>query len=259
MASLDSVRQKILRAADHAKSLELELDGYFKTNPGKMVMEPESDPNNPTFTLQAKAPMPARLGMVIGDCLQNLRSSLDYLVWELVQATNHQPTKDHMFPICSTPEAFEYQVSKRNRLSGIHSDAVALIEALQPYHLGQDWEKSVIATLDSLTNINKHRRVLLTLLRGAYAEDMSVIDRNGELWGHGTMPTFDDNAKFGPFPLVGGQVQVNTQLLVSVTFDEGAAKGMEVTQCLNVWMRYVLEDIVPRFERFFHQGDTNGL
>jgi hypothetical protein len=83
------------------------------------------------------------------------------------------------------------------------------------------------------------------------ADGLNVKDINGELWGHGSMPIFDKNAKFGPFPVVAGQVQMDTQLLASVTFDEGAAKGMEVTTCLNMWMRYVLEDIIPRFGRFF--------
>lgn len=160
-----------------------------------------------------------------------------------MQAANNQTTKDHMFPTCSTLETFEYQASKRNRLFGINPDAVAIIKALQPYHLGKDWKKSILATLDYLTNVNKHRRVLLTLLRGAQT-NLSVVDINGELWGHGTMPMFDDDAKFS-FPIT-EQVQMNTQLLVSVTFNEGAAKGMEVTTCLNLWLKYVLDDIVSR-------------
>ena len=88
--------------------------------------------------------------------------------------------------------------------------------------MGKDWKKSILATLDYLTNVNKHRRVLLTLLRGAQT-NLSVVDINGEL-GAGTMPMFDDDAKFRS---ITEQVQMNTQLLVSVTFNEGAAKGME--------------------------------
>jgi len=45
---------------------------------------------------------------------------------------------------------------------------------------------------------------------------------------------------------------MDTQLIVSITFNEGAAKGMEVGGCLNLWMQHVLQDVVPRFERFFH-------
>ncbi|MGC2743237.1 MAG: hypothetical protein WA672_08615 [Candidatus Angelobacter sp.] len=93
MASLDSVHQKIFRAALHIKSLETELEGYFKTNPGHLVREPHTNSDEAFFTFQPKGPIPARFGLIIGDCLQNLRSALDYLVWELVLAANNQPTE----------------------------------------------------------------------------------------------------------------------------------------------------------------------
>src|SRR5437667_236703 len=145
MALLDSVTQKIFRAAMHIQELGTELQRYFQTNPGKMVREANTPDDVAVFTFQTKGPIPARFGLIVGDCLQNLRSSLDYLIWELVLAANNQPTKDNMFPICSTADAFKDAVSKRKRLIGVHPDAIAEIDALQPYHIGQDWGKSVLA------------------------------------------------------------------------------------------------------------------
>ncbi|SRR6266851_275351 len=249
MASLDSVRQKIFRAALHAKSLEPELQRYFETNPGKLVMEPNSPPDKPSFILQAKEPMPARFGLIIGDCFQNLRSSLDYLVWELVLAENNEPGKHNMCPICRAPETFKDAVNKSRRLAGVHPDAIAEIEALQPYNLEKDMEKSTLLVLDELTNINKHRRVLLTMLRGG-PSNIEVIDANGELWAGGAMPVLDGNTKITA-TISSGQMQVDTQVFACVTFDEGAAKGLEVTTCLNEWIHYVLNGVIPMFERFF--------
>jgi hypothetical protein len=252
MASLESVRDKIFRAAEHAKGLEPELLRYFETNPGKMVLEPDSPTNDPFFKFVPKEPIPTRFGIIVGDCLQNLRSSLDYLVWELVLAANNQPGKHHMFPVCSTPEFFKEALSKRKRLEGIHPDAIAEIDALQPYHLGQDWEKAVVAVIDDIANTNKHRRVPLTMLRGSRVDNMTVVEINGELWTHGSISRFDENAKIRPNFAATEQVQMEAQLFAGITFDEGAAKGMEVTSSLNIWMLYVLQDVVPRFERFFH-------
>ena len=251
MASLDSVKQKIFRAVLHGKALEPELLGYFDTNPGKMVRDPDSSSEKPTFTFQPKGPIPARFGLIVGDCLQNLRSSLDYLVWELVLAENKQPGKHNMFPICETPDIFKNEVTKRNRLLGAPTDAIALIETLQPYHLGKDWQKSTLWVLNEFTNINKHRRVLLTMLRAARS-NIDVININGELWSHGPVPIFDGDAKIGP-PVAdsAGQMKMDAQLLACVTFDEGPAKGMEITICLIEWLNYVLNGIVPMFERFF--------
>jgi hypothetical protein len=252
MASLDSVKQKIFRAILHGKTLEPELMGYFETNPGHMVRDQDSSLDRPTFTFHPKGPVPARFGLIVGDCFQNLRSSLDYLVWELVLAENNQPTERNMFPVCSTPDAFKDALDKRKRLLGIHPEASALIESLQPYHLGKNWQKSILWIVDEFTNINKHRRVLLTMLR-ASRTPIEVVDINGELWGHGRLPIFDGDAKIGP--LVSGasaEMQMDAQLIACVTFDEGPTKGMEITGCTGECLNYIEKGVIPKFERFFH-------
>ena len=40
--------------------------------------------------------------MIVGDFLANVRSSLDYLIWELALAAKNNPTDKNMFPICTT-------------------------------------------------------------------------------------------------------------------------------------------------------------
>ena len=250
MASLDSVHQKIFRAAEHFKSLEVELAGYFGSHPTELVPERDIDPNMISLTFRAKAPIPAKLPLIVGDCLQNLRSSLDYLVWELVLSANNQPGKYNMFPICSTSDAFVDALTKRDRLLGVPVDAIAIIRQLQPYHLGKDWKKAIFAVLDELSNINKHRRVLLTSLMATQA-NVEAVEIDGELWAS-HLPTFDGNTKFGPFPVVAGKVQMDGELFASIAFDEGTVQGMEITTCLNTWMYYIREDFIPRFERFFH-------
>src|SRR5437879_1074152 len=124
MASLASVEQKIFRAAQHIKSLETELVAYFQTHPGKVVRDEDSPTDNPSFRFVLKEPIPARFGLIIGDCLQNLRSSLDYLVWELVLAANNKPNDRNMFPICGKPESFEKAIGESKRLKGVHPDAI---------------------------------------------------------------------------------------------------------------------------------------
>jgi hypothetical protein len=253
MASLDSVLQKIFRATVHMKELETELDGYFQTNPGKAMREPNTPDNVAVFTFQPKGPIPSRFGLIVGDALQNFRSALDYLVWELVLAENNQPGEHNMFPICSTADAFKNAVAKRKRLLGIHPDAITEIERLQPYHLGQDWEKSILAVLDALVNVNKHRRVLLTEMGSTHRPE-PIFEKDGELWmsfGPGPTPVYDSNTKFGPYPVIDGKVIMDTQLVAVITFSEGAAKGMEITLSLNVWGTYIKDTLIPIFHKFF--------
>jgi hypothetical protein len=253
MTSLNSVELKIFRAAQHIESLKSELEGYFKGNPGKMVRQPHTSENEALFRFIPDGPIPARFGLIVGDVLQNLRSSLDYLVWELVLAANSQPTEKSMFPICSTVEFFEEQI-RRHRLDGVSPDAIAEIKSVQPYHLGQDFNKSILWALDELANINKHRRILLTNLMATTVARENFVIQDGQLWVHhapGPVQVFDSNTQFGPFPIIDGKVHVDTQIAAAIAFDEGPAKGIEVSFCAGYWSYFVLKTILPRFEKFF--------
>src|SRR5258708_39755773 len=97
MASLDSVELKVFRAAVHYKELEGEFEKYFQTNPAKGGRQQEGSPDQYIGKVAPKAPIPARFPLIIGDCLQNRRSSLDYVVWELVTAATKGHLKDNMF------------------------------------------------------------------------------------------------------------------------------------------------------------------
>jgi hypothetical protein len=253
MASLNSIQLKVFRATQHIDSLKSELQGYFQSNPGKMVRQPHSREDEAVFRFIPNGSMPARFGLIIGDALQNLRSSLDYLVWELVLAANGQPNEKNMFPICSTVELFEEQI-RRHRLDGVSVDAIAEIKRFQPYHLGQDFAKGILWAIDELTNINKHRRILLTNLMATTVPKENFVVQDGEVWIHhpaGPVQVFGSDTQFGPFPIIDGKVKVDAQIAAAIAFDEGPAKGMEISFCAGYWTYYILEMLLPGFQKFF--------
>ena len=140
----------------------------------------------------------------MGEFFQNLRSSLDYLVWELVIAAKNTPGKHNMFPVCSTPDAFQDAVGKQRRLLGVPDIAKAVIECLQPYNCG-DFSKALLWIIDDLCNTNKHRRVLLTKMHGGLApEDTETKIVDGEVWTRVDLSKIKDDTKIGPFPIVDG-------------------------------------------------------
>jgi len=94
----ESILLKIGWAKKHAALLETEMTGYFQGYPCHVVSE--VDPNDETCMisrLEITKPMPPDFALIIGDCLQNLRTSLDYLVWELVLAAKKEPKKSNAF------------------------------------------------------------------------------------------------------------------------------------------------------------------
>jgi hypothetical protein len=251
MASLESVRQKIVWSDHHRQSLIAEANRYFETKPCIVVPEEEPETHRLIFRVKIVTPVPPSIPLIIGDCLQNLRSSLDYLVWELVSAAHNQPTKDNMFPICSTDNAFNQALS-RGRLKGVCPEAIAEIKALQPYNNGQN-DPNPLTVLETLCNINKHRRLLVTVLSPHSAHTEIVSSESGRsiqivdaTRGH------DAEVAVSPRPSKAGEtMEVEGKLAYFITFNERPTERVEIGSCLLALYRYVNEWIIPKFERFF--------
>ena len=251
MASLDSVKNKVIWANKHLKALEYESVRYFSRDPGQVVSERETHSGRILLRFREKIPVSPEIPLIIGDVFQNLRSSLDYLVWELVLAAKNQPGKDHMFPICDSLEAFEQQV-KRGRLDGIAPEAIAEIKALQPYHYGLKKEKAPIRVLDTFTNINKHRRILLTVLAAHHAHTEFTGSQTGHTIQSSLTPRYNNaEIAIGPEPILGDELEVQGNVILLITFNEPPAEGHEVSGMLGQLWHFVDKFLVPRFERFF--------
>jgi hypothetical protein len=247
--SLHSVRQKIFRVRHHFEEFQQELKTYFQTNPGAMVLAPDSSINSPTFSFQSANPIPARFGLITGDCLQNLRSSLDYLVWELVLAAGSQPSWKSMFPICSTRDAFNAAM-QRKRLEGVGPAAIAIIESLQPFQSGTVYTENILWILDELTNINKHRRILLTVLGSVVRPEIHTAQLEGEACGYAFAPERAEDPRFVAVKAF-GDAKVNAKLHAFLVFNEGPVKDREIMTCLGAWTEYVGNTVISRFDQFF--------
>lgn len=102
----------------------------------------------------ASTPIPARLGVLVGDCLNSLRSCLDYLVGELAELDSGEARQRTQFPVEQSPEAFRNR--RQTFLRGVSDTNVAQIESLQPYN-----EISWTAKLSRLSNWDKHNKLVL--------------------------------------------------------------------------------------------------
>jgi len=252
MASLDSVKQKIIRAAEHLKSLEGEQKRYFEEKPGDVMPEVEPSTGRVILRFTVRTPIPVSIPLIIGDALQNLRSSLDYLVWELVLAANNKPSYKNMFPICDTIKSFENQL-RGQRLEGVSPEATTEIEGLQPYHCGERTESSALRIIDLFCNINKHRRILLTIPAVSVSRTEFISTESGHSVQQTLTPRYP-NAEIavGPVPTrLGEEVEVKGDALFFIMFNEGAAKDINIAGVLNQLWHFVDKTIVPKFEKFF--------
>lgn len=171
---LGGTTAKLLRANDHLQTLRA-IDERLAAVECRVDFTEDVARGLGYFVLDLPK-CPAELSTVAGDCLHNLRSSLDYLIWQLVLAhPPHQPTGRTMFPICSSVESFNSQL-KRGRLRGVPQGAVAAVEALQPF----DALHHPLSRLERLCNADKHRDLHFMT---AVATDLDIsFSRDGEVY-----------------------------------------------------------------------------
>jgi hypothetical protein len=106
---------------------------------------------------------PIRLGVLLGECVFNIRSALDNLVCGLIRtADSHALCKGTQFPICSAQEQWERNWQKY--LKGVEPAAQRMIRDLQPcFRMSAAPENDPLSILNVLSNSDKHRAVTLTL------------------------------------------------------------------------------------------------
>ena len=100
---------------------------------------------------------PAEWSPRIGECLYNLRSSLDHMAWALAGGKGDKTA----FPVF-TDRGNYARVTPGQHLRYVRKDAHAFIEGLQPYHHVKGGKASMLYLLDRLTNDDKHRELLGT-------------------------------------------------------------------------------------------------
>lgn len=193
---LDGAKSKIERSLYHFQTLNEEVpDPAIYGNAITLRQEFNPDAKTITVFFDNIPEIDSRWALVAADALQNLRSALNYVAWELavlhLARTNQkrEPVYKTEFPIADTPAKF-----RDDYVSDIDPVHVAKIKDMQPYspsfmvHLqaelaaGLDPEmlaktEHPLAKLRDLTNGDKHRTLRLLLLGSGF-----------QSWG-GNVPT----------------------------------------------------------------------
>jgi hypothetical protein len=162
---LAAIFDRLGRAEEHLEAIKGELLGYYNADPcqmsGKYQLDEQGRAGNGEWAVTL-APLGVRLNTLIGEFLHNLRSSLDHLAWQLVLHNGGQPTEGTSFPILKVGPTPDKKGQQRPPYvdGGMSSDALALIEAAQPYKQGAGYASSPLWVLNQLWNIDKHRHVI---------------------------------------------------------------------------------------------------
>jgi hypothetical protein len=179
-ASILGMALKLNRAQFHLNTLKESIDAFFESKPYEIVREANPNTNEIYGTLRVKRECPPAWGILVGDFVHNLRSALDYLVWQLVihETGNPPVTFDTQFPIFQTEAGYKSR-GEPVRLKGVGAKAKALIKTLQPFSTGEG-TNSPLWHLHELANFDKHRRICLA---SAVTHALHVQGVAGEVTG----------------------------------------------------------------------------
>lgn len=246
---------KIRRAQEHLNAFFQEGRSFVHSTNRFTV--PKTDGKSTWLVSVANdAYPPPRLSAIVGDCIFNMRSSLDNLVCGL--ARKKRPDCRCIgirFPIYSDPD--KWQEHWKCDLKGVPGPARAIIKGLQPCFRSDGLAKTdPLAILNELSNIDKHRSILLTTV---YDHDLSffVTAKDGTVHGssvdgrvHGTdvqiipLGILPDN-----FP---DKPHVRIEGTSVITFAEHTSVGeASVYKVLLTCLNYIKEGVVPSLKPFF--------
>lgn len=172
---------KLERASRHLNDLESELTQWCKRSKNRTIKErdPDGGPDGFRIRIRPEVIPPDPFAVIIGDVVHNLRSTLDILAFELLRRRYHpnRPPDDlaqsSQFPIVGNENSkgmprsgadLWTSAGVQKQIAGIDPLVQASIHALQPYHRGNDYKSHKLWMLHNLSNIDKHRLLLVATL-----------------------------------------------------------------------------------------------
>jgi hypothetical protein len=162
---------KVKRGQEHRDALEQHITKTFAINTNLPTLTVKFDPDTSEHVLYVKrtpdlTEFYSRVGLIFGDCINNFRAALDYIVYEMgarnTSSTGGLKHQDWIkFPIVTMPNGWAGVAGKE--LGEVSAIQRTEIQKFQPYH-GRDLEHDgfgsdyhPLAMLRKLTDIDKHR------------------------------------------------------------------------------------------------------
>ncbi len=166
MHPLDGAYERVIRAGVHLRDLNRRVNILGERISDSIVVyqQPRTFllPNGErveAFSNELSVPVritPGIISILVGEIIYNLRSALDYLIYELARLDSGEVQDDTQFIIEDCEKDFRRR--RQSKLKGISYEHVAIIERLQPFN-GCDW----IQILRDLSNPDKHRKLSETV------------------------------------------------------------------------------------------------
>ena len=207
---LNGAFERVTRAEEHLADLGGRIARWLDKRENAVVFQFDmKPPHDPIVDTANCVGPPLMVGILFGEIAYNLRSALDYLIFELAKLDPGTAQDGTQFPIESSKDNFRGW-KKKARLKGIKPAHIAALDRLQPYR-GCQWTK----TLRDISNPDKHRELIN--IKGGYVIHFShrLNEPNPAILAAIPKPI---RRAYHP---VHGDVDVKLSLTATITLDDG--------------------------------------
>jgi len=157
MPTVDRIRAKITRAKQHIQDFQLAARAFADSNPFEVRFKEDANRGERIFYLAKVDPVPEHLAAIAADVIQNLRSPLDHIAYQLVLAARGcaKPDWDVYYPIA--PSAARYPATRKGAIKGVRQEVIDAIDATEPYEGGKG---EILWQLNELNKPDKHELLI---------------------------------------------------------------------------------------------------
>lgn len=160
-------RAKLNRVRLQLRTFDSLLQTFRAEHPYRLEVSTNEDQTTHYVRIYGAAEVSAEAGVIVGEILYHLRSSLDHMVHSLVIANGMCASSQTEFPVFASSD--EFRRRGNSKIRGVSASAQTAIEALQPYHAADPFTdegtqlRAVRAddlfVLNELARIDRHRFV----------------------------------------------------------------------------------------------------
>ena len=257
------------RAYAHFQTLDTNIRDFLAENPYLPVANFDTETRQYSISFGIEREMPPDWSLLIGECLYNLRSSLDHLVWQLACDFSGDGDIKTQFPIFLNRRDYwrknkagaPTEGSGLRKVQLIDPKAATGIEKLQPYQRTAGPPSThPLYLLNQLRNIDEHR--LLHLTNAALGDTYFTLrDQAGRALFYSTMNSgntgfipFDEHTDFMSGTIQGPTVtalEVDGEFTFQVAFAPQGVAGMQpVSYVLSDILTFVSNEVFVALEPF---------
>lgn len=187
---LTGTRAKLAWAHHHFEIVDKEITAWLEGNPHELMFECNEQHTKYWLRVRRIGETPdfQRWGLIIGDCVTNLRDTLDHLIVSIASLpTSPNPGKRDRAAFIIRGKAADFISDSRQRLASVPESVRDSVLSFQPFkRVSNPKIPSLLGVLAELANGNKHK-VLTVVLATPSAID---VELESQYRGQ-TQPTMD--------------------------------------------------------------------